>query len=237
MSVLGELDVLIGNRSATYGLLSRLYEREVDEDLLDELCSMRFPVRTGNETVDSAYRLLHSYLCTRWERTLEDLRIDYARIFFGNGSDSFDAAYPFESVHTSGERLMMQDARDEVCALYRAEGLGKSELWKDNEDHIALELAFEMMLCNQYLEARANEDVDGAKASLVKQQSFLNDHLLNWIPLMVASMDRFAKTDFYRAVGMLTIGFLETDEEFLNEAIALFDTQDAHTGSGKASHE
>ena len=48
------------------------------------------------------------------------------RAFIGHGIDAYSAAYPFESVYTSPKRLMMQEARDEVLAVYRSEGLDLS---------------------------------------------------------------------------------------------------------------
>ena len=45
-----ELVKLNEQRAATYGLLSRLYRVEVDQPLLDELRSMRFPAKTATRT-------------------------------------------------------------------------------------------------------------------------------------------------------------------------------------------
>ena len=107
-----ELIKLNEQRAATYGLLSRLYRVEVDQPLLDELRSMRFPAKTGNENVDEGYRLLATYLSNTWDNSVTDLAIDYVRVFIGHGIDAFSAAYPFESVYTSEKRLLMQEARD-----------------------------------------------------------------------------------------------------------------------------
>ena len=47
-----ELVEVLGQRSATYALLSRLYLREVDQELLDELHGMLYPVETGDAAMD-----------------------------------------------------------------------------------------------------------------------------------------------------------------------------------------
>jgi TorA maturation chaperone TorD len=138
----------------------------------------------------------------------------------GDGMSGNAAAYPFESVHTSAERLMMQDARDEVLALYRSEGFEKADGWKDNEDHIALELAFEKVLCDAALAALEAGDRELCAAKLEAQRNFLNDHLLNWVPLLTGSMERFCRTDFYRAVSLLTYGYLHEDRGFLDDLLA-----------------
>ncbi|MFR8831359.1 MAG: molecular chaperone, partial [Eggerthella lenta] len=145
-------------RAATYGLLSRLYRVEVDQPLLDELHSMRFPAKTGNENVDEGYRLLATYLSNTWDNSITDLAIDYVRVFIGHGVDAFSAAYPFESVYTSEKRLLMQEARDEVLAIYRSAGLDKQDSWKEGEDHIALELEFEQIMATRTVEALRKGD-------------------------------------------------------------------------------
>ena len=49
---------LMRSRAQTYGFLARLYRVEVDQPLLDEMRSMRFPTSTGNAHVDEGYSLI-----------------------------------------------------------------------------------------------------------------------------------------------------------------------------------
>lgn len=214
-----ELAALVEGRAATYGLLSRVFEKEVDEDLIDQMCSMKFAVKTGNSKVDEANRMMAGYLSKRWERTVEDLSIDFSRTFFGNGLNGYEAAYPLESVHTSEERLMMQDARDEVLALYRSLGLEKDESSKENEDHIAYELFYMKVLSERCAESLLKGEDAIATDYFVRQYTFLIDHLLNWVPLLSAAMRHFSQTDFYRAVALFVEGYLESDEEFLSSVL------------------
>ena len=102
---------VLDSRAATYSMLARLYRSELDADYLAKLRQMRCPVNTGNADVDAGYKLLHSFLSHVWERTLEDAARDYLRVFIGSNTTGHAAAYPNESVHTSAERLVMQDAR------------------------------------------------------------------------------------------------------------------------------
>jgi TorA maturation chaperone TorD len=208
-------------RTGTYALLSRLFLREVDAGLLDGLMEMKLPASTGNEHLDRAYRLLQTYLSTVWERTLSDLAKDYVRTFIGNSVDAFSAAYPSESVHTTGLRLVMQDARDEVLTIYRAAGMDKTESWHEGEDHIAAELEFMKTISARSEEAAGAGDGVALDSLLETQLNFLQDHLINWVPILVDEMDRFAKTEFYRALGHWLLGFLETDREFLQDALRI----------------
>lgn len=206
-------------RATTYGLLSRLYRVEVDEALLEELRSMRFPAHTGNKDADEGYRLIAKYLSNTWDNSLTDLAVDYVRVFVGHGIDAFSAAYPFESVYTSEKRLLMQEARDEVLAIYRAAGLDKQDSWKEGEDHISLELEFEQILAARTAEALEKGDQDQAVVLLKTQKNFLDDHLAAWAPMMTADMKRFANTDLYRGLAFLTDGFLATDQALLKDVL------------------
>ncbi len=210
---------LTEQRADTYGLLSRLYRVEIDQELLDELCGMRFPASTGNKDADEGYRRIATYLSNLWENSLTDLAVDYVRCFIGHGVDAYSAAYPFESVYTSEKRLLMQEARDEVLAIYRSMGLDKQSTWKEGEDHVAVELEFMQIMCQRTVEAlRAGKD-DDAFSLLMTQKNFLEDHLVAWTPMMTADLKRFAKTGLYEGLAYLTDGFLETDHEFLQDVL------------------
>ena len=212
-------DVLRG-RMATYRFLSRLFRVEVDQELYDTLVSMRFPTNTDNALVDEGYRMICGYLSQADGTVLTELAVDYVRAFIGSGNDGFSAAYPYESVYTSPKRLMMQDARDEVLVLYRAFGLDKQESWKEGEDHIALELEFEQILCERAIRAYEAGDEDECLKLLLSQRNFLEDHLLAWYPMMAADLQKFPQTDFYKGLGKLTDGFLRNDLEFLDAVLS-----------------
>jgi TorA maturation chaperone TorD len=212
-----ELINLIEQRATTYGLLSRLYYKEIDQDFLDELKAARYPANTGNVNVDKGYLLIVTYLSNIWENSLNELAVDFVKTFIGSGSDAYSAAFPFESVHTSEKRLLMQDARDEVLAQYRRAGLAKQSLWKESEDHVSAELEFMRILCNRTVEALSKGDEDEACALLASQLDFLTDHLYAWSPMLTSEVRRFAQTDLYQGLSWLTDGFLETDAEFLED--------------------
>jgi TorA maturation chaperone TorD len=216
----GTLDSLLEGRIATYGFLAHLYHGEVDQEFLDGMCAMRFPVNTGNEDVDQGNRLFHGYLSSLWERSLTELAVDYARVFLGNGVNAYSAAYPFESVFSSSKRLLMQDARDEILAIYRAYGVKPHESWKVSEDHISLELEFMKTLGQRALDALRSGDESAAAEILMASYNFLMDHLISWTPMLITEIKKFARTDFYQALACATAGFLAVDRELLEELLA-----------------
>ncbi|MEG0375933.1 MAG: molecular chaperone TorD family protein [Raoultibacter sp.] len=214
-----DISSLMLSRAQTYGLISRIFRVEADREFLDEMRAMRFPTSTGNENVDEGYKLLYTYLKKLWDESVTELAIDYVRTFVGHGVNAFSAAYPFESVHTSERRLLMQEARDEVLAIYRANNLKRGDTWNEGEDHIALELEFMQIMANRTAEALDAGDEDGAIALLRTQYGFLEDHLINWVPMLVSDMGKFAQTDFYKGAALLLLGFIETDEELLRDLL------------------
>ena len=214
-----DLIKLIEQRAATYGLLSRLFRVEIDQELLDELHGMRFPASTGNADVDEGYLRLAKYLSNTWENSLTDLAVDYTRVFIGHGVDAYSAAYPFESVYTSEKRLLMQDARDEVLAVYRANLLKKGEEWNDCEDHIALELEFMQVMSERTAKALKEGKEDEAVEMLKTQRAFVGQHLANWVPMFVSDIKYFSQTDLYIGAGELLLGFVQTEVEALDDLL------------------
>ncbi len=218
-TTMDDLTDAMEQRAGTYGFLSRLYRVEADQELLDDMEGMRFPAATGDPDLDEGHRRLATFLSNTWEGTLSDLAKDYVASFIGHGIDAFSAAYPYESVYTSEKRLMMQQARDEVLAIYRSEGMDKAEDWKECEDHVAVELEFMQILCQRTADALRKGDEDEAVRLLETQRNFQKDHLYAWTPMMTADMKKFAKTDLYQGLAYLTDGFLRTDHDFLEEIL------------------
>lgn len=214
-----ELIMLLEQRMGTYGFLSRLYLREIDKAFLDEMHGALYPVETGDPDTDTGYLYIATFLSNLWTESLRDLSVDFSRSFFGDGVDSYSAAYPYESVYTSEKRLMMEKARQEVYAIYCANGISKTEEWKEGEDHIALEMEFERIICGRTIDALQAGNEEEAYRLLKLQYDFLRNHLANWVPMMTADLRRFAQTKMYRGLAFLTDGFLRTDLQFLKNLL------------------
>ena len=214
-----QLAALFKKRADTYCLLARLYRVEVDEETYEELRQASFPAQTGNENLDEGYRKIATYLSSNHDDAVLQLAIDYVRIFIGHGNTAYSAAYPFESVYTSEKRLLMQEARDEIMELYAKAGLVIGGGWKDPEDHVALELEYMQIMCERAREALEAGQDSQALELVAMQRDFLLDHLVSWVPMMTTDMRRFAKTDFYQGISLVTEGFLAQDKAFLTSVI------------------
>lgn len=213
-----DLTQLMDMRARTYGMLSRLYRKEVDKEVLDELQAMRFPTATGNAKVDEGYHLLYDYLKTAWDDSVTELAIDYVRTFVGHGVNGYSAAYPYESVYTSERRLMMQEARAEVLKTLRDNNLKRGS-WSEGEDHIALELEFMQRMAMRTAAALRDGDDETAADHVRTQRTFARDHLLNWLPMLTSDMRMFSRSLFYQGLAQLTMGYVEEDEAVLSELL------------------
>lgn len=142
------------------------------------------------------------------------------------------AAFPFESVYTSEKGLLMQEARDEVLAIYRSEGLegALNNPYNEGEDHLALELLFLCALAQRTQEALEAGDEELAETRLLTQRNFLHDHLMNWALEWTADVPRYTQLPFYPAFAQLLEAFLLEDAALLRELVGA-EEDDAAGGS------
>lgn len=220
MEILSEYKELMTNRENLYCFLGRLYKIEVDQNLLNQLNIMSFPTKSGEEKLDEGYRLLEEYLRNPGRDPLTDLAVDFARVFLGAGIYEGTVANPYESVYTSPERLIMQDARDKVVEAYYAKGLDRVETQNIPEDHISFEFEFMAYMCQETQKALKAQDWRGISGSLMEQKDFLVNHLTNWIPAFCADIEKCASTDFYKAIAKMTEGFLHLESALLEDLIS-----------------
>jgi TorA maturation chaperone TorD len=209
------LEVLEG-RASIYGFLSAVYGSEIRAEGLAQL---REQMSEESEEEDSpGYALLRRF----FQQTASDdagaveteLAADYASLFLSIGRKPVP---PYESVFTSAERLLMQRARDEVLAIYREEGLDRSDDFKEPEDHIAIEFEFMGYLCQKALESLDADETEAAKGSLQKQKEFLDKHLLVWVPQFCKDVQKSARTDFYKAIAQITEEHLSYESDAIAE--------------------
>ena len=211
------ISTLMESRATMYDLLARVYHKEVDESFLAELRAMHYPQNSDNAQVNEAFRRVYTYLRHVPEDVLDELAVDYGLAFLGAGKLNPEAAYPYESVYTSTHALLMQEARDEALAIYRSQGIDKSDTWRDPEDHIALELEFMATLSRRTAQAITDADDDTARSLIATQHGFMTHHLLNWAPRFLVDVPRYARTDFYKAFAQLTDAFLSDDLELIED--------------------
>jgi len=195
-----QLEDRLRDRMLAYQFLAHVYRAAPDSAFIDSLLAMDVDAITP---LSNCVEVMKS-------RDPEDMRIEleaeYNRVFLGMSPDPIA---PYESVYTSPEHLLMQDARDEVAALYLAESLTLPGETRIPEDHIAFEFDYMAFLCGVAAQACAENDQDKVAEYRDKQRDFLEKHLLRWIPAMCQDMKKRVRTDFYRSICDITMQQLE----------------------------
>ena len=193
-------------RELTYSFLSHLFLEEVSEDFLARLAEE--PPSLEGELGRYAAGLAGANLAAA--RT--EAAAEFAALLLNM---SADPVFPYESVYTSAEHLLMQRSRDEVLAAYRAQGFERSGDLNVPEDHAGIELAFMARLCRKEADALAAGDEVGAEAARETQRVFLRDHVLAWFPQLCADLEKRAKRGLYRGLAETVRQFLAFEREEL----------------------
>lgn len=122
--------------------------------------------------------------------TPREIRMDFARLFSGHGPH----VTPYESMYNYAYGDMPKlwgNATKAVQSFYRSEGLVISEELNPVPDHIAIELIFMSYLIENGL--------------VEQQKTFMEEHLLKWLPDCCDDIAGNAATTFYKEVS----GFLK----------------------------
>lgn len=200
-----ENNAMIKARENMYLFLSDLYLVEVNEEKLQGLKQLEFPSEVDNEEMKEGYLKLSSYLADKEvnQETLDELAVDYARIFLSAGVASGKAAFPYASVYTSKQHLMMQEAGSSATAAYGAKGLTpRKDMYNVPEDHLGLLLEFMGRLCKE-------------ETSVQKQ--FLEEQIASWVRAFAQDVSKYATTDFYKGLAQLTKGFVTMEKAYLSK--------------------
>ncbi len=139
------------------------------------------------------------------DEQLSDLLWEYTRLFIGPYKLPCP---PWESVYTSGKRLMMQEGHDEVQGFYHEVGL-KIDNPDTMPDHIGAELNFLAVL-----ESKMSEDHGKRPYYKDIAKRFLDEHLMRWVPQFTLDMEEAAGSPLYKALAHLTRDFIMNKCDF-----------------------
>jgi putative dimethyl sulfoxide reductase chaperone len=188
-------------RSRTYWLLARLVLERPDAALLVELDSTlpaATEARDQTEPLADEVRCLGTAVRAALGEpdALEALEVDYTRLFSGVAKRD-GAPAPFESVAL--ESRLMGDATIAVEAAYQEAGFDAPVPDAGPPDHLGAELRFLSLACYREMEAWQKGDRAAAAVWVEREQRFLDEHLLAWVPRYCERLAPIAETPFYRA--------------------------------------
>lgn len=214
-----ELRSLMEMRESVYRLFSSLYFKELtDEQIrflhdadLDGFEDLSETMAEGAKNVKRAVRRVNS-------GTREDLAVDYAHTFLAAGTTKGESrACPYESVFTSRDGLIMQEARDDVYRYMLNEHLEPNTNLRIPDDHLAFVFEFMANLCVRFNEALDAGDRTEARRVYEVQREFFTKHIDSWIERLCDAIEGCCRTSFYRGVSQMTRGFVEADRGLLEE--------------------
>ncbi len=209
-------------RASIYRLLASLVDQEVNKKTRPMILQLRdTPVEAGAPEGERkcAMGLRKMASCvTAFDQEVQDcLACDFARVFLASGRYQGKAAVPYESIYTSEEHILMQEARDQTRAIYRSAHVMPSRDQNIPEDYLPFEFEFMAIQNDRLCEALSDKDAAGAAIAASCQADFLANHLLNWVEALLEDVNRVATTDFYHALADVISGFLACEAQDVPE--------------------
>ncbi len=210
-------------RIRLYRWLSTLFSKEIDrktlelyrqgpgEQFLKELST--FPALEPE--VRALQRLLGEINDTN-DYALE-LAGAYGFLFLGAGGPQ--SVPPYESVYTSESGSMFQEAERQTREILEEHGLSISKDVREPADHIAIQLELMARFAEIFAETEST-DAERAGVLIMQQKTFLEDHLLNWVPAFSAYCVEHDPNGFYGALAQLAVTVLEEDHAYLKRSVS-----------------
>ncbi len=200
-------------RGNIYGFLSLIYRTEVTKDLLrrikdTEMLTVLIKTEAG---------FADDFLSRSDSRLIEDLAVEYARLFLGPGKH----IPPYESVHHERDdgdwgRLWGKDTVL-VKKFIESAGLEYKSEFTGLPDHISVELEFMRETAKREARAWKENNLDGAVYCLKMEKKFIDEHLAMWITVFCDKVIANAEMSFYREIARLTKSFIELEKEEINK--------------------
>lgn len=207
---------LAGQRISVYGLLARVYRKEILPGFLGQI---RSPQLKGALSALGA-NLGDEFFTRKDEDIIEDLAVEYTRLFMGPGPH----IPPYESVHherNGGDWGSLWGASTvEVKKFIETSGLHYKEDYKELPDHISVELEFMQKVIERERDAWEEGDRDKALYCLKMEKMFIDDHLIKWVPQFCGKVVSEAELTFYREMAKITGNFIEFEKENIDAYIS-----------------
>ncbi len=194
-------------RGFFYALYSRIFIKEADQKLLETIerngLDDCFPNFSKWDVRDNL---------SKSKLIKERLDADFAEISLLN-------LIPYESFYIREDGMIQSGGENPVIKFYEEFDymVDKEKARIVSPDHIGAELEFMYMLCEGELKALKNCDENAATKIKEIQKSFLQKHILKWVPLYLINVKNEAQTPFYHDAAMTGLEFVLSDYEYLNE--------------------
>jgi TorA maturation chaperone TorD len=203
------------SRSNVYGFLATVFRAEPSAAFVAQLRSSEF----ANVLESMDFSLGEDFLDTPCEKLVDDLAIEYTRLFIGPGPH----VSPHESMNADFE-----DPREagfwspqtvRVKKFIEAAGLEYDESFTGMPDHLSAELEFMQRLATKEAEAWAEPNEEFATNILKIEERFFDEHLSQWVSRFCDKVIQMSEHPFYKGFAEMMKGFLEYESRRLRASI------------------
>ncbi|MGF1692900.1 molecular chaperone TorD [Photobacterium kagoshimensis] len=138
-----------------------------------------------------------------------ELAADFCGLFL---STPKSGALPYASMYIGESGLLNDKPAQEMNALFSQYEIAQRKEFNEPADHIAIELDF---LGNLIILANQQDDEEKREEAMQAQLSFMNEHLMTWLPQFAKECNTRDKFGFYAAAVNLLLAFCQLDVAFL----------------------
>ncbi len=209
------LSQVVRQRSQTYWWLSELFLQAPDQSRIAGILERAREAARSPDDLPLKDRL-HQLAAALEQSEAGALAIEHARLFAGLGA-SYGAIPPYESLHAGNEPR--EDRVVNVTDAYRDAGLERIGVPAVPQDHLGVELRFMALLCAKESEAWNHGDAEGAPSLLTRERTFLDDHLLRWVPAYCDYIVAEAREPYFAAVARMTADALALDRQNVDDLL------------------
>jgi len=191
-------------RSGLYSFLAEVFRAEPSPDLLRRIKDPGF-----SEVLDAAGAHLGAELTRQPEDILlEDLAVEYTRLFLGPGRH----VRPYAATYLDGAGASLCGPTTVwVRDFMERAGFALASGHRNLSDHVFVEMEFMARMAEREAEAVEAGDAAAADQSRCIQKEFLETHLGRWLPQFCGHAAEHAELSFYRELARLAGHFLDSE--------------------------
>ncbi|WP_342431205.1 molecular chaperone TorD family protein [Neobacillus sp. FSL H8-0543] len=214
-------------RKYAYDILRRFFIEEPSREYLKPFVQKNmidlFPYKENSEEIQAGIRDIKAYLSTHdvinIERHYQELHWDFTRMFIG----PFEVSTPpWESSYVSRNGLLFQETTMNVRKIYEKYGINVKDFNIEPDDHIGFELDFIYHmneLCFKAADPTQEWGLPELQQLLKEQKSFIESHLLLFVPEFSKRVINEANTEFFSGLAKILHQFLLIDSEVLKDLL------------------
>ncbi len=188
-------------RAGVYGLLVPIFGGEPEAELLARISTREFREALHSLGVDLDGELEPG--------RADELAVEYTRLFLGPGPH----IPPYESVHREGEGKLYGESSVHVREFVRSLGLEYRPGGAAFPDHIEVEFELMQKLIAREQEAWEAKDIESAKRCLEFEDTFIREHLGQWVPGFCDRVIDETTSTFYRNMAKLAREYVRLEEK------------------------